>query len=112
MDVSRSSIKEFVEMWLWMVEGPVSDRHFRVPSNLLQIETDLLTHDIPGFKTYEECKNMWIHEWNEDMPWVPKEPWLKNGVPYEIVDHFCVPFHEDDELKDEALMKKVEFEES
>ncbi|GKE33205.1 hypothetical protein Tco_1452527, partial [Tanacetum coccineum] len=79
---------------------------------LLNINTDLLTHDISGFKTYDEYKNAWIYEWDKDVPWVPKEPWSENGVPYEIIDHFCVPFHEDDELKDEALMKKAEFEES
>ncbi|GJX22606.1 hypothetical protein Tco_0227051 [Tanacetum coccineum] len=98
------------------------------------IDTDLLTHDIPIFKTYEEYKNAWIHEWNKDVPWVPEEPWSGNGVPYEIVDHHCIPFHlkrmiqnknivyfqdyewygglEDGELKDKALMKKAEFEES
>ncbi|GJV96309.1 hypothetical protein Tco_1547886 [Tanacetum coccineum] len=57
---------------------------------LLKIDMDLLTHDIPRFKTYEEYKTAWIHEWNEDVPWIPKEPWSKNGVPYEIVDHHCV----------------------
>ncbi|GJZ21457.1 hypothetical protein Tco_0558496 [Tanacetum coccineum] len=49
---------------------------------------------------------------DKDIPWVPEEPWSENRAPYEIIDHFCVPFHEDDELKDEALMKKAEFEES
>ncbi|GJT66654.1 hypothetical protein Tco_1018134 [Tanacetum coccineum] len=121
------------------------------------IDTDLFTRDIPIFKTYEEYKNAWIHEWNKDVPWVPEEPWSGNGVPYEIVDHHCVPFHlksghvewptchsnddgycdggylpgmiqnknivyfqdyewhgglEDGKLKDKALMKKAEFEES
>ncbi|GJZ15739.1 hypothetical protein Tco_0551416 [Tanacetum coccineum] len=28
---------------------------------LLKIDTDFLTHDIPGFKTYEEYRNAWIH---------------------------------------------------
>ncbi|GKD37451.1 hypothetical protein Tco_1257658 [Tanacetum coccineum] len=42
---------------------------------ILKIDTDLLTHDIPRFNTYEEYKNAWIHEWNEDVPWVPEEPW-------------------------------------
>ncbi|GJT46206.1 hypothetical protein Tco_0954921 [Tanacetum coccineum] len=89
---------------------------------LLKIDTDLLTHDILGFKTYKEYKNAWIHEWYEDVPWVPEEPWLENGVPYKIVDHYCnenmVYFQdyewygglEDGELKDKALMKKVKFE--
>nr|GEW04086.1 hypothetical protein [Tanacetum cinerariifolium] len=59
---------------------------------LFKIDTDLLTHDIPEFKTYEEYKNTWIHEWNEEVSWVPEEPWSGNEVPYEIVDHHCVPF--------------------
>ncbi|GJY38565.1 hypothetical protein Tco_0424929 [Tanacetum coccineum] len=86
---------------------------------LLKIDTDFLTHDIPGFKTYEEYKNARIYEWNKDVPWVPEEPWLENRVPYEIVNHYCLPFHyewyeglEDGELKDKALMKKAEIEES
>ncbi|GJW23327.1 hypothetical protein Tco_0033949 [Tanacetum coccineum] len=40
---------------------------------LLKIDMDLLNHDIPRFITYEEYKNAWIHEWNEDVPWVPEE---------------------------------------
>ncbi|GJW85446.1 hypothetical protein Tco_0158591 [Tanacetum coccineum] len=75
---------------------------------LLKIDTNLLTHDIPGFKTYDKYKNAWIYEWDKDVPWVPEEPWSKNRVPYEIIDHFCVPLHEDVELKSEALMKKEE----
>ncbi|GKB50941.1 hypothetical protein Tco_0901694, partial [Tanacetum coccineum] len=30
---------------------------------LLQINPDLLTKDIEGFKTYEDYKNYWIYEW-------------------------------------------------
>ncbi|GJR19000.1 hypothetical protein Tco_0967527 [Tanacetum coccineum] len=47
-----------------------------------------------------------IAEINKDVPWVPEEPWSENRVPYEIIDHFCIPFLEDGELKDEALIKK------
>ncbi|GJY68014.1 hypothetical protein Tco_0470996 [Tanacetum coccineum] len=36
---------------------------------LLQIDPDLLTKDIKGFKTYEEYKDDWIYEWNRDIPW-------------------------------------------
>ncbi|GJS96709.1 hypothetical protein Tco_0803677 [Tanacetum coccineum] len=75
---------------------------------LLKIDTNLLTRDIPGFKTYDEYKNAWIYEWDKDVPWVPEEPWSKNRVPYEIIDHFCVPLHEDDDIKSEALMKMEE----
>nr|GEU34830.1 VIER F-box protein 2 [Tanacetum cinerariifolium] len=41
---------------------------------LLKVDTDLFTHDIPGFKTYKEYKNEWIYEWNRGIPWIPKEP--------------------------------------
>ncbi|GJS48367.1 hypothetical protein Tco_0598488 [Tanacetum coccineum] len=51
---------------------------------LLQIDPDLLTNDIEGFKTYEDYKNDWIYERNKD---------------YEGL--------EDSELKDEALKSKV-----
>ncbi|GJW87162.1 zinc finger, CCHC-type containing protein [Tanacetum coccineum] len=36
---------------------------------------DLLTKDIEGFKTYEEYKDDWIYEWNENVPWVHEKPW-------------------------------------
>nr|GEU37058.1 hypothetical protein [Tanacetum cinerariifolium] len=34
---------------------------------LLQINPDLLTKDIEGFKTNEDYKNDWIYEWNKDV---------------------------------------------
>ncbi|GKD75950.1 hypothetical protein Tco_1334232 [Tanacetum coccineum] len=37
---------------------------------LLQIDPDVLTKDIKGFKTYDEYKDNWIYEWNKDVPWV------------------------------------------
>ncbi|GKC70756.1 hypothetical protein Tco_1116639, partial [Tanacetum coccineum] len=46
---------------------------------LLKIDADLFTRDIQRAKNYEEYKN----ELNND----PKEPWSKNGVPYELTDH-------------------------
>ncbi|GKD90133.1 hypothetical protein Tco_1365640 [Tanacetum coccineum] len=47
-----------------------------------EIDSDLLTKDTEGFNTYEEYKDDWIYEWNENVPW-------------------------DSELKDEALRNKV-----
>ncbi|GJU67748.1 hypothetical protein Tco_1254007 [Tanacetum coccineum] len=47
---------------------------------LLQIDPDLLTKDIKGFKTYEDYKNDWIYEWNKDVPWVDENPWTNAGV--------------------------------
>ncbi|GKE19006.1 hypothetical protein Tco_1426583 [Tanacetum coccineum] len=47
---------------------------------LLNVDPDLLTKDIMGFKTYEDYKNDWIYEWNENVPWVYDKPWLDNGI--------------------------------
>ncbi|GJV61988.1 hypothetical protein Tco_1468088, partial [Tanacetum coccineum] len=48
---------------------------FKEFNYLLQIDPDLLTKDIEGFKTYEEYKDDWIYEWNRDIPWVDEKPW-------------------------------------
>ncbi|GKA70089.1 hypothetical protein Tco_0776153 [Tanacetum coccineum] len=42
---------------------------------LFKVDPDLLTKDIMGFKTYEDYKDDWIYEWNEDIPWVDEKPW-------------------------------------
>ncbi|GKC82749.1 hypothetical protein Tco_1138466, partial [Tanacetum coccineum] len=59
-----------------------------------EIDPDLLTKDIEGFKTYEEFKNDWIYEWNENMPW----------------DYEWYEALEDGKLKDEALRNKASME--
>ncbi|GKB62193.1 hypothetical protein Tco_0918379 [Tanacetum coccineum] len=43
---------------------------FKEFNYLLQIDPDLLTNDIEGFKTYEDYKNDWFYEWNKVVPWV------------------------------------------
>ncbi|GKC95896.1 hypothetical protein Tco_1161338, partial [Tanacetum coccineum] len=68
---------------------------------LLQIDPDLLTKDIEGFKTYEDYKNDWIYEWNKDVPWVDENPWTNAG------DYEWYKALEDSELKDEALRNKA-----
>ncbi|GJR39777.1 hypothetical protein Tco_1215461 [Tanacetum coccineum] len=87
---------------------------------LLKVDPDLLTKDIMGFKTYEDYKDDWIYEWNENVPWVYDKPWLDNGIWKEpkLVEHTCKSFNykagylewyealEDSELKDEALRNK------
>ncbi|GKD02884.1 hypothetical protein Tco_1177858 [Tanacetum coccineum] len=35
---------------------------------LLKVDSNLLTKDIMGFKTYEDYKDDWIYEWNKDVP--------------------------------------------
>ncbi|GKB28975.1 hypothetical protein Tco_0868376 [Tanacetum coccineum] len=42
---------------------------FKEFNYLLQIDLNLLTKDIDGFKTYKEYKYDWIYEWNKDIPW-------------------------------------------
>ncbi|GJZ70185.1 hypothetical protein Tco_0633735 [Tanacetum coccineum] len=42
---------------------------FKEFNYLLQIDQDLLTKDIEGFKTYEEYKDDWIYECYRDVPW-------------------------------------------
>ncbi|GKE18092.1 hypothetical protein Tco_1425669, partial [Tanacetum coccineum] len=95
---------------------------------LLKVDSDLLTKDIIGFKTYEDYKDDWIYEWNENIPRVYDKPWLDNGIWKEPkpVKHTCKPSNyktgcsewltsnlewyealEDSELKDEALRKKA-----
>ncbi|GJR90635.1 hypothetical protein Tco_0214646 [Tanacetum coccineum] len=62
---------------------------------LLKVDPDLLTKDIMGFKTYEDYKDDWIYEWNENVPWVYDKPWLDNGIGKELkpVKHTCKPFN-------------------
>ncbi|GJU70293.1 hypothetical protein Tco_1256552 [Tanacetum coccineum] len=59
------------------------------------IDPDLLTKDIIGFKTYEDYKDDWIYEWNENVPWVYDKPWLDNEIWKEPkpVKHTCNPFN-------------------
>ncbi|GJV13706.1 hypothetical protein Tco_1355247 [Tanacetum coccineum] len=53
---------------------------FKEFNYLLQIDPDLLTKDIEGFKTYEEYKDDWIYQWNKNMPWVHEKIWTDAGV--------------------------------
>ncbi|GJX04166.1 hypothetical protein Tco_0190082 [Tanacetum coccineum] len=65
-------------------------RTFKEFNYLLQIDSNVLTKDIDGFKTYEEYKDDCIYEWNKDVPWVHERPW-----------------REKDKLKEEALKNKA-----
>ncbi|GKA02616.1 hypothetical protein Tco_0675397 [Tanacetum coccineum] len=61
----------------------------------LQIDPDLLTKDIEGFKTYEDYKDDLIYEWNKDVLWVDEKPWTNVGVwtKPSPVKHTCKPFN-------------------
>ncbi|GJR21370.1 hypothetical protein Tco_0969897 [Tanacetum coccineum] len=56
---------------------------------LLKINTDLFTYDIQNFKTYDKYER----ELNNDIAKGTKEPWLENGVPYQLCDHICEPHY-------------------
>ncbi|GJS12815.1 hypothetical protein Tco_0407287 [Tanacetum coccineum] len=80
---SSDDIDEVAEVFrintnLFNFETPMR-KAFNEFNYLLQIDPDLLTKDIEGFKTYEDYKNDWIYEWNKDVPWVDEKPWTNAG---------------------------------
>ncbi|GJW20385.1 hypothetical protein Tco_0031007 [Tanacetum coccineum] len=54
---------------------------------LLKIDTDLFTFDIQEIKTCEE------YELSNNTTGDLEEPWLNNGVPYQLCDNICEPYH-------------------
>ncbi|GJR14968.1 hypothetical protein Tco_0797620 [Tanacetum coccineum] len=79
-----------VEQWLDLIYGDhmkVDVKAFNKSNYLLKIDTDLLTSDILGFKTYGEFKNELMDEWNKGIPWVPEKPWSKDGIPTDDIHH-------------------------
>nr|GEW51058.1 hypothetical protein [Tanacetum cinerariifolium] len=78
-----------IETNLFNYETPLCEE-FKEFNYLLKIDHDLLTKDIEGFKTYEEFKDDWIYEWNNDVPW----------------DYEWYEALEDEELKEETLRNK------
>ncbi|GJU68048.1 hypothetical protein Tco_1254307 [Tanacetum coccineum] len=60
---------------------------------IFKIDPDVLTKDIKGFKTYDEYKDDWIYEWNENVPWVHEKPYIDTGVWTKpiLVVHCCKP---------------------
>ncbi|GJV71793.1 hypothetical protein Tco_1491788 [Tanacetum coccineum] len=88
-------------------------------AEIFKIETDIM-----GFKTYEDYKDDWIYEWNENVPWMfrngPSLYWkermfcnggnfpgayrIGNSLRYQDLEWYEAL--EDSELKDKALMNK------
>ncbi|GKB10467.1 hypothetical protein Tco_0844390 [Tanacetum coccineum] len=77
---------------------------FRIETKLFDYETPLCEKfkKIEGFKTYEEYKDDWIYEWNENVPWVHeitidcgKKKTIYFGVWTEptLVVHYSKPFN-------------------
>nr|GFA84156.1 hypothetical protein [Tanacetum cinerariifolium] len=79
-----------IETNMFNYETPLCEK-FKKFNYLLKIGPDVLTNDIKGFKTYEEYKDDWIYEWNENVAW----------------DYEWYEALEDKELKEEALRNKA-----
>nr|GEU50221.1 VIER F-box protein 2 [Tanacetum cinerariifolium] len=134
--IDKDEVSEIfrIEAHIFDFETPTC-KAFNKFNYLLKIDTDLLTSDILGFKTYYEFKNEWMDEWNKGIPWVLEVPWSENKIPINDIHHICEPFRfkngmvrvgyityfQDYEwynelvdriLKEEALKKKTIYERS
>nr|GEW82931.1 retrovirus-related Pol polyprotein from transposon TNT 1-94 [Tanacetum cinerariifolium] len=77
---------------IFKIEGNLFD--FETPmceafndfNHLLKINKDLFTFDIQETRTYEE------YELNNHVTKDLKEPWLDNGMPYQLCDHIREPY--------------------
>ncbi|GKC03539.1 hypothetical protein Tco_0995149, partial [Tanacetum coccineum] len=68
---------------------------FKEFNYLSQIDPDVPTKYIDGFKTYDQYKDDWIYEWNKDVPWVHEKLWTDDGAWKEPthVKHYCKPLN-------------------
>nr|GEW63906.1 hypothetical protein [Tanacetum cinerariifolium] len=57
-----------IETNIFLFETPLC-KAFKEFNHLLYIDVDVLTDDLPRFKTYEDYKNAWICECNKEVPW-------------------------------------------
>ncbi|GKB34421.1 hypothetical protein Tco_0879363 [Tanacetum coccineum] len=83
-----------IETDIFVFETPLFTE-FKEFNHLIQFDIDVLTRDLPGFKTYEDYKNSWIYEWNNEVPWIDEKPWLEDGIwkePTDDICHECNPF--------------------
>ncbi|GJV73323.1 hypothetical protein Tco_1493318 [Tanacetum coccineum] len=78
-DPSDVAFTEWINTNIFDFKTPMC-KAFKEFNYLLQIDLDLLTKDIEGFKTCEEYKDDWIYEWNRDVPCVDEKPWTYTGV--------------------------------
>ncbi|GJY22933.1 hypothetical protein Tco_0396591 [Tanacetum coccineum] len=92
-DQSDIEFTEWIDTNVFDFEA-LTYKAFKEFNYLLQIDPDVLTKDIDGFKTYEEYKDDWIYEWNKDIQWVHEKPWTNNGIWEEPtpVEHYYEPF--------------------
>ncbi|GKA01508.1 hypothetical protein Tco_0674173 [Tanacetum coccineum] len=84
---------------------------FKEFNYLLQIDPDLLTKDIEGFKTYDEYKDDWIYEWNRDNDGhcnggnLPGAYIVRNSLHYQDYEWYDALIN--CELKEQALRNKA-----
>nr|GEV92356.1 integrase, catalytic region, zinc finger, CCHC-type, peptidase aspartic, catalytic [Tanacetum cinerariifolium] len=103
-----------IEVGLFKFETQVCDA-FKEFNYLSQIDIDVLTKDIPGFKTYKEFKNEWMNEWNKGIPMDHHgDPpgMLHEGNLIRYQDYEWYNTLEDSELKEGPLNNKAALEES
>ncbi|GJX89773.1 hypothetical protein Tco_0343099 [Tanacetum coccineum] len=55
-----------IETDIFNFETPLR-KEFKEFNHLLQIDVDVLTGDLRGFKTYEDYKNALIYEWHKEV---------------------------------------------
>ncbi|GJY31808.1 hypothetical protein Tco_0415303 [Tanacetum coccineum] len=83
-----------IETDIFLFETPLC-KEFKEFNHLLHIDVDVLTQDLPGFKTYEDYKNTWYYKWNNKVPWVDEKPWLEDRIwkePTDDIHHECKLF--------------------
>ncbi|GJX59734.1 hypothetical protein Tco_0291124 [Tanacetum coccineum] len=82
---------------------------FKELNYLLEVDPDLLTKDIIGFKMYEDYKNDWIYEWNKDVPWVDEKPYANTEVWTKPtpVKHTCKPFNYKTRIMNDTKLWKI-----
>ncbi|GJX96497.1 hypothetical protein Tco_0352295 [Tanacetum coccineum] len=77
-----------IEQNLFDFETPLCEAFYEF-NYLLKIDTDMFTYDIQNIKTYDEYER----ELNNDKAKGIAEPWSESGVPYQLCDHICEPYH-------------------
>ncbi|GJY62546.1 reverse transcriptase domain-containing protein [Tanacetum coccineum] len=73
-----------IETDIFLFETPLC-KEFIEFNHLLQIDVDVLTRDLLGFKMYEDYNNAWIYKWNSKVPWVDEKPWNYHELDYELM---------------------------
>ncbi|GJX85762.1 hypothetical protein Tco_0336536 [Tanacetum coccineum] len=102
-----------IEMDIFNFETPLC-KEFKEFNHHLQIDVDVLTGDLSGFKTYEDYKVTWIYKWNNEVSWVEEKQWTESWGPENREGkNFCSwlkeSFSNYHELDYELMMKSEEY---